>query len=345
VSRKSRKAAPPAEPENPVQPVIAPAEPTEPSDEAPAADEDRLDLAAIAARLSARQAERDSAEPAPEPAETAGAADQTDPSDPTDPSDQPEAADPTEPAAPAEEEGPEAVVSEPQLSGAEVFAAVEALLFAADRPLTPAQIARALPSGVGAREVRAQLAAIGEALADSERGFELREIAGGWQLLTREKYAPYVQHLKRSVSIKKLSGSALETLAVVAYKQPVGRAEIERIRGVNAGEMLRSLLEKRLVRIAGRSAELGNALLYGTTSEFLEHFGLKSIGDLPRSAELSRKPVAKPAGAAPEDGGAAVAAIGLAAAGAAPAASDQPEPTDRSDPTDPSDRPETAAQP
>jgi len=274
----------------------------------PAADQ-RLDLAAIAARLAARQPAGDGgtqapAEDAPEPAAPpADPSDGSDLSDQSDQSDRPGLAGAERRGEPPAAEGPEVVVAEPQLSGAEVFAAVEALLFAADRPLTAAQIARALPAGVGAREVRRQLGAVAEALADSERGYGLLEIAGGWQLLTREKYAPYVQRLRRAASAKKLSGSALETLAVVAYRQPVARAEIERIRGVNCGDMLRGLLDKRLVRIAGRSAQLGNALLYGTTQEFLEHFGLKSIADLPRSVELARKP-AKPAapgaeGAAP----------------------------------------------
>ena len=275
----------------------------------------RLDLAAIAARLAARQpAGKPEAQPA-EPPDEPGEPDQSGRPDRTD---QAPAGD-----APAAE-GPEVVVAEPQLSGAEVFAAVEALLFAADRPLTVAQLARSLPAGVGAREVRRQLEAVAEQLADSERGYELREIAGGWQLLTREKYAPYVQRLRRSASAKKLSGSALETLAVVAYRQPVARAEIERIRGVNCGDMLRGLLEKRLVRIAGRSHELGSALLYGTTSEFLEHFGLKSIADLPRSTELARKPARSAAAAAPG----APEAEGPAPAGPPSDGSDQ---SDRSD--------------
>ncbi|HOX06551.1 MAG TPA: SMC-Scp complex subunit ScpB [Planctomycetota bacterium] len=348
MSRKSRRSAPVGP--DAAAPAAAPAEPAggpEKPEQAAVAEEGNLDLAAIAARLAARQAEQPPAAPAEAQVES-GQSDRSDPSDGSDLVQGPEAsaeqvATDGEPAVEPVEEGPEAVLAEPQLSGAELFAAVEALLFAADRPLTPAQIARALPSGIGAKGVRAQLAAITEALADSERGFELREIAGGWQLLTREKYAPFVQRLKRAVSIKKLSGSALETLAVVAYKQPVGRAEIERIRGVNAGEMLRSLLEKRLIRIAGRSEQLGNALLYGTTSEFLEHFGLVSIADLPRSAELSRKPAPKPEAApeAPQTPAETAASIGLAA----PAQTDPSDPSDPSDQSDqsrPSDQPEPA---
>ncbi len=389
MSRKSRRSARRAPAEEQTPPVEATAAEQVATEEVEQAGESKpqLDLAAIAARLSARQAEDGDGEPAPEaertteaaeateatetaePAETAegaaeaGEADPTDQTDPTEPSDH-QSADEAPAAEAAQDEGPEVVVSEAQLSGAEIFAAIEALLFAADRPLTPAQIARALPSGIGAKEVRRQLAAIVEALADSERGFELREIAGGWQLVSREKYAPYVQRLRRSTSIKKLSGSALETLAVVAYKQPVGRAEIERIRGVNAGEMLRSLLEKRLIRIAGRSEQLGNALLYGTTQDFLEHFGLNSIADLPRSAELSRKPAAKQAAEAEGQSQqrSAAESIGLAnwapgqqiapaahetqADGEAPAATaaEPADSTDSTDQSDPSDREETPAQ-
>ena len=401
MSRKSRRSARQAPAEEQTPPAEATAAEQVATEEAEQAGESKpqLDLAAIAARLSARQAEDGDGEPATEAERTTEAAEATeaagtaesaetaegaaetgeaDPTDPTDPTDQSNPADssdqrPADEAPIAEavpDEGPEVVVSEAQLSGAEIFAAIEALLFAADRPLTPAQIARALPSGIGAKEVRRQLAAIVEALADSERGFELREMAGGWQLVSREKYAPYVQRLRRSTSIKKLSGSALETLAVVAYKQPVGRSEIERIRGVNAGEMLRSLLEKRLIKIAGRSEQLGNALLYGTTQDFLEHFGLNSIADLPRSAELSRKPAAKPAAGAEGQSQqrSAAESIGLAnwapgqqiapaaqeaqADGEAPAAAaaeqaaptDLTDSTDQTDPTDSSDREEAPAQ-
>jgi segregation and condensation protein B len=309
----------------------APETPDAPAGKAPAPRKaaEPLDLAAIAARLAARSAAApadpalEPQPPAPEPAPEAQEAPAPDA--------EPGAAEARAALAadePSGEPGPEVTVAEPQLSGAEVFAAVEALLFAADRPLTVAQLARALPAGVGAREVRAQLKAIAEDLAGSERGFELREIAGGWQLLTREKFAPYVARLKRAAAAKKLSGPALETLAVAAYKQPVTRAEIERIRGVNCGDMLRSLLEKRLVRIAGRSSELGNPLLYGTTQEFLEHFGLKSIADLPRSAELSRKPAKPAAPGAP-------AAADAAPAGPAPGTPDHSDGPDLSDQSEP----------
>ncbi len=304
----------------------------------PAADDDKLDLASVAAQLAAksRELEGDPAvEPTPEeePASEEEPTPEQEPAAEEEPAPEEQTAAQDEAAAPVEEEGapdpgeeaeaqaapdpdpepgpqpgpePDLTVGARELSGGEVYAVVEALLFAADGPVTAAQMARVLPGEVNAREVRKQLAAIAEELAGGERGFELREIAGGWQLLTREKFAPYVAKLKRTAGPRKLSGSALETLAVVAYKQPVVRAEIERIRGVACGDMLRNLMEKRLVRITGRSQELGSPLLYGTTSDFLNHFDLASLSDLPRSAELGRKPKpSEPAVTPPAEGDAA----------------------------------------
>ncbi len=305
--------------------------PPEESQQAPASadDDDKLDLASVAAQLAARSRELEgdpAVDPTPEeqpaaqdeaaaPVEEEGA-----PEEESAPEEQPAAEEETAPPASGEEAEaqaapepqpepgpqPDLTVGARELSGAEVYAVVEALLFAADGPVTAAQMARVLPGEVNAREVRKQLAAVAEELAGGERGFELREIAGGWQLLTREKFAPYVTKLKRTAGPRKLSGSALETLAVVAYKQPVARAEIERIRGVACGDMLRNLMEKRLVRITGRSQELGSPLLYGTTSDFLNHFDLASLSDLPRSAELGRKPKpSEPAVRPPAEGDAA----------------------------------------
>ena len=245
-------------------------------------DREKLDLAAVAAQLAAK-----SAQPVSDPAVSGTGSSEPDQSSST-------AADPEQFEEDDDDEqeqgdGPELTKGSRQLTGAELYAAVEALLFAADRPVTAAQIARALPQGINAREVRKQLKAIGEELEDAQRGYQLREIAGGWQLLTCERFGEYVTKLRKAAAQRKLSGSALETLAVVAYKQPVNRAEVERIRGVACGDMLRNLMEKRLVKITGRSEELGNPLLYGTTQDFLDYFGLGSISELPRSSELGRK--------------------------------------------------------
>ena len=117
-------------------------------------------------------------------------------------------------------------------------------------------------------------------------GVRLVEIAGGWRLLTRPEHADAIAALAGKRSPDRLSPAALETLAIIAYKQPVGRAEVERIRGVGVGPILRHLLELDLIRVAGREEGLGRALLYGTTRAFLDRFGLKSVKDLPASLEL-----------------------------------------------------------
>ena len=112
--------------------------------------------------------------------------------------------------------------------------------------------------------------------------FRLEEVAGGFQLMTRPKFAPWLRRLHSAPVEVRLSAPALETLAVVAYRQPVLRAEIESIRGVQCGEILRQLIERDLVRIVGRSQELGRPLLYGTTKQFLQVFGLRHLDELPK---------------------------------------------------------------
>jgi segregation and condensation protein B len=129
--------------------------------------------------------------------------------------------------------------------------------------------------------IRARWAEVGLAV-------ELEEVAGGVRVVTRPEYAEYVGRLGRRPQSDKLSKSLLETLSIVAYKQPVGRAEVERIRGVQAGEALRGLLERRLVKVVGRSDQPGRPMLYGTTDRFLTVFGLKSLKDLPKDGDLKR---------------------------------------------------------
>ncbi len=120
----------------------------------------------------------------------------------------------------------------------------------------------------------------------SNRAFRLIEIAGGYQFSTRAEFGEYVARLFRERSRRRLSGAALETLAIVAYKQPVSKNDIENIRGVNCDEVLKSLLEKNLITITGRAETVGRPLLYGTTIDFLRHFGLPRIQDLPRPREI-----------------------------------------------------------
>jgi segregation and condensation protein B len=118
------------------------------------------------------------------------------------------------------------------------------------------------------------------------RAFRIVEIAGGYQFATRAEYSDYVARLSKEKSRRRLSGASLETLAIVAYKQPVSKVDIENIRGVNCDEVLKSLLEKNLVTITGRAEAVGRPLLYGTTTDFLRHFGLHDLGDLPRPREI-----------------------------------------------------------
>lgn len=162
---------------------------------------------------------------------------------------------------------------------------VEALLFASDAPLTAADMARADES-LDEDQVEA---AIQELRADYDRdgrAFQIYEIAAGYQILTRPEYAPYLERFATVPQSGRLSAAALEALAIIAYRQPIGRAEVEEIRGVASSGVLRTLQDRGLIDVAGRGEGLGRPLLYGTTSRFLEHFGFRSLADLPRPDEL-----------------------------------------------------------
>ncbi len=163
---------------------------------------------------------------------------------------------------------------------------VEAILFAAGEPLTTAQISRAI-GGTSARAVREAVTRLGASYEERERAFEVVEIAGGYQLLSRREFAPYLRKARRQRDMKKLSPAAIETLAIIAYNPRIIRAEIESIRGVGCGPILRGLAERKLVRTAGRSDKLGSPLMYETTREFLDHFGLSSLRDLPKPTEFA----------------------------------------------------------
>ena len=126
------------------------------------------------------------------------------------------------------------------------------------------------------------------------RAFRVEQVAGGFQLLSRRKFAPWLRRLAHIPSETRLSAPTLETLSVIAYRQPVPRADIEAIRGVNCGEILRQLLERDLVRIGGRSEELGRPYLYCTTKRFLQLFGLHNLDDLPRAEALRNAPLPAP---------------------------------------------------
>jgi segregation and condensation protein B len=163
---------------------------------------------------------------------------------------------------------------------------LEAALFSACRPLTAEEMA-SLDPDANAADVRVALEQLREHYDFNQHGVELVELAGGYQILTRPVHAAALERAQFSVRTPKLSAATLETLAVIAYRQPVGRLEIEEIRGVSAGGVLRSLQERGLIEVVGRSEALGRPLLYGTTPLFLELLGLRDLADLPKTEELT----------------------------------------------------------
>lgn len=174
-----------------------------------------------------------------------------------------------------------------QLDDESLLRALTVLVYASPEPLSERRLQQLLERPAMPR-VRAALVALSERLAETSLPLELRQVAGGWQILTVADLGPVVQRLEKVRKAEKLSGAALETLAVVAYRQPVTKAEIEAIRGVQAGPMLRMLVDRGMVRVAGRADVPGHPLQYGTTKGFLERFGLASLEELPRDAELSK---------------------------------------------------------
>ncbi|NQT51503.1 SMC-Scp complex subunit ScpB [bacterium] len=162
---------------------------------------------------------------------------------------------------------------------------IEALLFAADEPLTTRRL-RDVLGLADANVVRRAVEALQKDCAEAHRGIQIEEIAGGFRLLSNLEYADYVEQLHKSERKARFSQAALETLAIVAYRQPIHRADIEAIRGVQVDAVLRALQERGLVRILGRAEVLGRPFLYGTTRRFLEAFGLKNLDDLPNAEEL-----------------------------------------------------------
>jgi len=166
----------------------------------------------------------------------------------------------------------------------ELTPVVEAMVFAADGPLKLERIAEALD--LPAKEITAALKALADDYEERPRGFFLQEVAGGYQLRTRPEYADYLRKLGRSRPFK-FSRPALESLAIIAYRQPVTRSEVEYLRGVDSGSVVKTLLEKRLIRILGKKDVPGKPMIYGTTKEFLELFGLTDLSALPTLREFS----------------------------------------------------------
>lgn len=166
--------------------------------------------------------------------------------------------------------------------------ALEALLFVSDEPVPASRIAKLLE--VATAEVEDALHALAAEYAAEERGFQLREVAGGWRMYTHPAYHQQVEEYVLSWDTRRLSQAALEALAVVAYHQPVTRQGVNAVRGVNSEAVISSLIEKGLVREAGRDKNAGNAILYGTTRTFLERFGLKDLSELPPLEEFAPDP-------------------------------------------------------
>jgi segregation and condensation protein B len=171
---------------------------------------------------------------------------------------------------------------------------LEALLFATDEPLTLKQLVEIVgtpggghdPGSLSQERVLAVIDQLNRAYEETGRSFQIVKVAGGFQFATRQEFGVWLGRMVREKSKRKLSVSALESLAVIAYKQPVTKPEIEGIRGVNADYVLHTLLERGLVTIAGRAATPGRPLLYGTTREFLKHFGLNDLSELPKPREI-----------------------------------------------------------
>lgn len=160
--------------------------------------------------------------------------------------------------------------------------AVEALLFSSDKPLPAKQISQIL--NISEKKSLRYIEDLNK-LYES-RAFKIIQVAGGFQMVTRPEYYGWIRQLFKTRSKNRLSRAALEALAVIAYKQPVSRVEVEHIRGVNSDGVIGTLLERNLITIKGRAEAVGRPLLYGTTEEFLRYFGLNSLSDLPKESEI-----------------------------------------------------------
>ncbi len=198
------------------------------------------------------------------------------------------AADDPAPASSVEAQADGAVLDEPiTTEHMPLRQVLEALLFASDVPLSAAKITQTL--GLDSlRAVKLAVEELNEIYNQREAAFRIEERAGGYQILTLPQYAQYIQRLMRKRDEGRLTPAALETLAIIAYKQPILRVDVEAIRGVACGEVIRTLMEYNLVKIVGRAEDVGRPMLYGTSKHFLEVFGLASLKDLPKADQLKQ---------------------------------------------------------
>lgn len=196
----------------------------------------------------------------------------------------------------------ESVQSDPETSSEEaqtiepvdinsILPGIEAMLVSSDRPLKSSAIVDALTvhldRAITGSVIDEAVTRLNEQYDGQNRAFRIEEISGGYRLMTRPEHASIVAAMHRSRATTRLSKPALETLSIIAYRQPITRAELEAIRGVACGEVVRTLMDRRLVKITGRAEELGRPMLYGTTRQFLDTFGLASVKDLPKPEELA----------------------------------------------------------
>jgi len=186
----------------------------------------------------------------------------------------------------AKEAGIETVNNQAEsIDARELKAILEAVLFVSSEPVPVARLV-SLVGTVSKAEVIQALGILKHDLDQNGRGIQLVQIAGGYRLVTKQEYGPWLKRMDKAKAAQKLSRSALESLAIIAYKQPLVRSEIEEIRGVETSGVLRTLCERKLVRIVGRKDVPGRPIMYGTTKFFLEHFGLQDLSQLPPLREF-----------------------------------------------------------
>ncbi len=175
-----------------------------------------------------------------------------------------------------------------EVEGMELRPVLEAILFSTDAPISAGKLAQTVGLD-STKPIKAAIAELNAIYGQRHAAYRIEERAGGYQLLTLPQYAQYIQRLTKARDEGRLTPAALETLAIIAYRQPILRVDVESIRGVACGEVIRTLMEYNLVKIVGRAEEIGRPMLYGTTKHFLEVFGLSSLKDLP-SAEQLKEP-------------------------------------------------------
>jgi segregation and condensation protein B len=167
----------------------------------------------------------------------------------------------------------------------EIKKIIEALIFASDSPISENRIKNVIAE-LDPDQIHEIVTELNHEYDQNEHAFKIVRLAGGYQFATRAEYASYIKQYYKGRSKSRLSRAALETLAIIAFKQPISRPEIDSIRGVNSDGVVKNLLERNLIHISGRSETIGRALLYSTTSEFLQYFGVNDIADLPKPREI-----------------------------------------------------------